>query len=361
MSIKVNSEKHYQKVNDIYEVKLEVDLKTRNCESMSQSCYEEPCEFYKFHGFSVYLNGKKILGELWFHAEHDYFGALAYGITLYEVKSFSLDIELKFEMIGKDQIQVQKFDIFSKCARKVSEAPQNSISKKISPDASYSDYDDQVNLGIDIDSNSKIMVTGEFNLKFYLGTTIVPKKNQKVDNFKSLLCENAFDSFDNKKNFTIICQGNEYGFNKTLLSMISEVFEKMIQDSDSKEARNKSVEVDDFSPSTIEKFQKFAFDSENANNEDFTPELLLFAQKYLIMPLVEKCKKHLINSLTLENIFGIIKVAYLIDDDDMLKTASKFFSKNKDKLKNTEELKEFQKSNSMCMIKVFSYICGFEN
>ena len=361
MSIKINSDKHYQKVKDVYEVKLEVDLKTRNCESMSNCC-DCCCDFYKFQEFSVFLNDKKIFGELWFHATHDDKENLEYGITLYEIESFSLDIELKFQMIGKDENEVQRlFDIFSNDAGKVSEVTSNSVNKKLSQDALYCNYEGFVIFANGIDSNSKFLVTGEFTLKFDVNTAIVPKKNQILYDFKSMICENAFESLKNKKNFTIICQSNEFHFNKTLLSMISEVFEKMIQDSNSKEARNDSVEIDDFSPDTIQKFQKVVFESENAKKEDLSPDLLLFAQKYLIIPLVEKCKKHLINSLTCENIFEIIKVAYLIDDDEMLKTASDFFSKNKNELKNTEELRDFKKSHPICMMKVFSYICGFEN
>lgn len=213
----------------------------------------------------------------------------------------------------------------------------------------------------DIVANSNILIAGDINLKFDSNSTIVPQKSLKVGNFKSLICEKSYESFESKKNFTIICQGSEFHFNKTLLSMISEVFEKMIQNSDSKEALNSCVEIDDFSPDTIETFQRVAFGSENAKTEDLTSDLLLFAQKYFIMPLVSKCKKNLTDNMTCENIFEIIKVAYLIDDDNMLKMVSEFFSRNKDQLKNTEELKDFQKSNPMCMIKVLNFICGLEN
>ena len=112
MSIKVNPEKHYQKffVRDFYEVKLEIDLNTMDIESISQSCCEEPFSWVEF---SVNLNGKKILGELWFHPDHNSEKTLEYGISLYEVKSFSLNIELKIDMIGKDECQVQRYDRLS--------------------------------------------------------------------------------------------------------------------------------------------------------------------------------------------------------------------------------------------------------
>ena len=358
MSFITHSEKQYQVIKDVHEVKMKVNINTNNCEDVSQNCADD-CVVNRIHGFSVNLDGKKIFGDMCFHVAHDDEGTLDYGIILYDERCFSVDLYLNFKMNGDEEITEENYDRYSNVGRKLSEMTPTSLKYQ---DVSFMSYEDEVYFKTGgIDTDTTFLITGEITLKFDFITTVLPKKNPKVDNFKSLLCENAFENFDGKKDFTIVCQGNKFHFNKTLLSMISEVFEKMIQDSDSKEAQTNSVEINDFSPDTIEKFQKVAFESENAKNEDLTPDLLLFAQKYLIMPLVEKCKKHLINSMTCDNIFEIIKVAYLIDDDDMLKTASKFFSRNIDQLKSTEELKDFQKLNPMCMIKVFNYINGIEN
>ena len=363
MSFITYSEKRYQVVKDAQEVKTKINFSTIDCEDVSLNCAEgsDFCSINRIYEISVNLEGKTILGDVWFHADHDEKKIFQFGITIYEAINFSVDLNLKFQMIGKEAIQVKKFDQISNSKGKARDTTKTSVHKKISPDASYSNFEYTGFFNTKIDSDSKFLITGDITLKFDLSTTIVSKENQNVIDFKSLICENALESFKNKKNFTIICQGNEFHFNKTLLSMISEVFEKMIQDSDSKEARKNSVEIDDFNPKTIQHFQIVAFESENAKNEDLTADLLLFAQKYLIMPLVEKCKKYLINSLTNENIFEIIKVAYLIDDDDMLKTASDFFSKNKDQLQKTKKFKDFEKSNPMCMLKVLKYICGIEN
>ena len=63
-------------------------------------------------------------------------------------------------------------------------------------------------------------------------------------------------------------------------------------------------------------------------NEDLTPELLMFAQKYLMKKLVAKIKVRLLDSLTNENIFDVTKAAYLIDDQEIFKEASKYLWKN---------------------------------
>ena len=361
MSFKISSELQYQVLKDVNEVKMEVDIETKNCEDIVSSCRErpQPCDLYRCVELCVNLNEKKIIGDMWFHCSHSDYNTLEYGITLYDIVCFSVDLDLRLRMEGGGLSLLNKVNGQSEYGGKVEDLIQNSVTKKVSSDASYSIHQDEVDLTDDIVSNSNILISGNIALKFDSNLTTVPHKS--LGNFKSLLCEKSFESFENKKNFTIICHGSEFHFNQTLLSMISEVFEKMIQDSNSKEALNSCVEIDDFSPDTIETFQRVAFGSERIKNEDLTSDLLLFAQKYFIMPLVSKCKKNLMDSLTRENIFEIIKVAYLIDDNEMLKTVSKFFSRNKDELKNTEELKDFQKSNPMCMIKVFNFICGFEN
>ena len=114
--------------------------------------------------------------------------------------------------------------------------------------------------------------------------------------------------------------------------------------------------IDDFAPDTIRAFQRVAFGNEKIKDEDLTPELLMFAQKYLIKPLVAKIKNKLMDSMTNENIFDVIKVAYLIDDKDMFEEACKHLMKNKDPLKDWVEWKLFEKENPACMIKVLTYM-----
>ena len=60
------------------------------------------------------------------------------------------------------------------------------------------------------------------------------------------------------------------------------------------------------------------------------------------------------DSLTNENIFDVIKAAYLIDDQDMFKKASKYLLKNKEQLKGTAEWNAFKKDHSDCMIEALS-------
>ena len=80
----------------------------------------------------------------------------------------------------------------------------------------------------------------------------------------------------------------------------------------------------------------------------------MFANKYLIKPLVKKCKKHLnvLDSMTNDNVFDIIRTAYLLDDEEMFKNGTLFLKKNRVQLKGSEQWKEFEDANPKCMIKV---------
>ena len=231
MSFKTNLEEHYQKVEDVYKIKMEVDFETKNCKSMSKKCREkpQPCYLYKFQEFSLNLNGKKgkntFLGEIWFHASHSDKNILEYGITLYEKERFSVDLHLQLKRMGKTgiilegfEVEVPPFDV-----GEVSDLTQNSVNKKISPYASYANYEDIVDLIDDITPDSNFIITGTiiFELEFCKTIDIKPKNNQKNANFKSWLCQKSFKEFEGKKNFTIVCQGNEFHFNKTLLCMMS--------------------------------------------------------------------------------------------------------------------------------------------
>ena len=138
--------------------------------------------------------------------------------------------------------------------------------------------------------------------------------------------------------------------------MTSEVFARMIQASKSKEAISNSVIIDDFAPDTIKAFQRVAFGNEEIKDKDLTPELLMFAQKYLVKPLVTKIKENLMDSMTNENVFDVIKVAYLIDDEDMFKEACKYLKEKKDELKDSVEWKTFGQDHPACMIKALTSI-----
>ena len=85
----------------------------------------------------------------------------------------------------------------------------------------------------------------------------------------------------------------------------------------------------DASPETIKAFQQIVF--ENKDFEEDTPaiDLLMFADKYFMTSVKERCIKHLALNLTSDNVHDVVKTADLIQDDFLLKTCNKFLSMEK--------------------------------
>ena len=188
----------------------------------------------------------------------------------------------------------------------------------------------------------------EFSLQIELDGHFGTKEDKK---FKHFISSEVISQLEVEKNFTIKCHGESFQFNKSLLSMMSEVFKQMVC-GNSKEAKSNCVEIKDFAPETIRAFGRVAFGDESIKNEDLTTDLLMFANKYFMKPLMKKCRNNLILILNNDNLGEIVKVAYHIDDEELLKVCAKHLLQNKAELNNTEEWKHFAKANADCMNKV---------
>ena len=154
----------------------------------------------------------------------------------------------------------------------------------------------------------------------------IEKANDVVP-FSSFLCKDAFENFLNETDFIIKCEEQEFHFNKTLLCLVSDVFRTMIQGKLGSEARSGFVEILDTSPDTIKAFQKIVFENKDFEKETPTIDLLMFADKYLMAPLKQKCTKYLASNLTLDNVHDVIKTAELIQDDNLVKFCTMFLEK----------------------------------
>ena len=196
-------------------------------------------------------------------------------------------------------------------------------------------------------------ITGRIKFKFRTNFQVA-----KQQEFISKLYLETFGFPALDSDFQINCQDKTFKFNKHLLCSISEVFEKMIENSYSTEAKSGTVEIEDFSPAVIESFQNMVFlnKSNSFNDEEMSVELLMFTNKYAIKPLKELIAKHLIESLNVENVYEIMEAAYLIDDDDLLKETAKFLKVNLGQLKDDEKWDKFQEAHPKCGAKVLRFI-----
>ena len=336
--------------SDFKKIQFDIDIKIN--EEGEDYTSEMSCELFKTFPFSFLLNDSKIYGDFWIRKSlPDQAGKSKFwiGVTIYNLKSFLVDMNMLLIDANNpnNKIEVKPNmikSIFrtSKCLRsKVNEGKSPICEENATAEHKFTS------------STSLASLNGKFILTIETKENNLSKDN-KMKNFKSFLCDEAISNLDDDKNFTLICEGETFHFNKSLLSIISEVFGRMIQASNSKEALTNSVQIDDFSADTIKAFQRVTFGSDEIKDEDLTPDLLMFAQKYLMKRLVMKIKARLMDSLTIENVFDVIKAAYLIDDQDMFKKASKYLLKNKEQLKGTPEWNAFKKEHSDCMIEALA-------
>ena len=174
---------------------------------------------------------------------------------------------------------------------------------------------------------------------------------------KHLLYDDIFRPNSKNLDFTIKCQGKSFQFNKSKLSLISDVFRKMIETPNTRESKSGMVEIHDFSPDIIEAFNRVVFENNDSVDEkDLTVQLLMFANKYCVLSLVKVLVNHLSSNFTMENIFPVIKGAYLMDNDELLKNASKFVKDNSGEFQDNADWQELKKSHPQCFFKMMEFI-----
>ena len=298
------------------------------------------CRFVKTLPINIPTNSFEIVGDLFLHIRN-YSSYVMEGIlVIYNPAKYSIS-ECKFDGVctknaneNRQQDELQKLPI-----------PRTKNNQHISPDTKL-----ELFKFYKFSKPKRVEMCLEVEEELQHDT-----KNTKLESFVFSISEEALAQFGDDKNFKIICNGEYFYFNKTLLSLVSEVFQKMLQ-GNSKEAQENCVEISDFSPDTIRTFEKFSFSSEKIKPEEITVELLMFANKYFMKPLETKCKNYFVSILNKNNLLDFIKAAYDIDDEEMLKVGANYFSKYKKEMKGIEELKKFKKSNPDCMVRIYDII-----
>ena len=192
---------------------------------------------------------------------------------------------------------------------------------------------------------------GTLEIEYHPTTALKRKLELKTSIFDDTFGQNFGD-----EDFIFLCQDKEFKFNKTKLILVSEIFRKMIENPVTKEAISGSVEIDDFSPETIQAFQNVLFSNENTLDEkDLTIELMMFGNKYFIKSLVKVVGDYLKENLKMDNIFEVIQAAYHVNNESLLETSAKFLTRNSG-FKSDEKWIKFKKEHPECFVKLIDYI-----
>ena len=188
-------------------------------------------------------------------------------------------------------------------------------------------------------------VTGKLTLKFVPSKGKILKQ-KLMDHYATIeMSEEAAD-------FTLVCKGQEFKFNRNLLAKISSVFKNWTNDAFI-EAQNNKVEImdDHISIETIKAFDRILC-SETVLEEDLTTGLFIFCKKYFIEPILNMCRDNLINTLTKETFFDVIQTAYWTDDEELFISSANFVKNNLGTFQDNQEYDTFMKSHPECSVKM---------
>ena len=126
-----------------------------------------------------------------------------------------------------------------------------------------------------------------------------------------------FQQDGNGEDVKIICEGKEFGFNKSILVKFSPVFDAMFENNQWLEFRKNSIKIEDATPETIEAF-KNVLNNNQIEEDDLSVGLYMWAHRYDIMPLFKLCQDHLGATLCEEDLLEVLEVADLYDDKILL-------------------------------------------
>ena len=133
---------------------------------------------------------------------------------------------------------------------------------------------------------------------------------------------------------------------------ISDIFQTMLENPKTLESQNNCIELKNISSETIKAFKNI-MTKDTINPQDLKVELLVFADRYNIQPLVRFCKDNLKNNICKDNFMDIVKAADVIADKDLLQSTAKFAALNIGTFEKDQEIMNFIKSNPECFAKVW--------
>jgi len=152
-----------------------------------------------------------------------------------------------------------------------------------------------------------------------------------VEAMQNLCCN------EEMSDFKIKCESQEFPCHKLILSTRSDVFKAMfLSDLKVTEDDDNILEIPNISAKIMKTFLKFLYQDE-ITPEEISCDLLIAADQYNFKRLVNICLKHLEDSIDPTNVMEIAATAYLLNQDQLLKSASKFIFNNRGKVKKGDK------------------------
>jgi hypothetical protein len=118
----------------------------------------------------------------------------------------------------------------------------------------------------------------------------------------------------------------------------------MFENDDTKENQDGFIMVDDVSSKTMKTLLSFVYKNKILANVDIDEKLLIAADKYNISDLCHLASRHLIKTINVDNAIDRLFVGYLVNNSELMETATEFASENQGKVKKCENWNDIQKT-----------------
>ncbi|XP_071033388.1 uncharacterized protein [Parasteatoda tepidariorum] len=143
---------------------------------------------------------------------------------------------------------------------------------------------------------------------------------------------------------------------KFLLSARSPVFRAMFHHQDMLENQSNVVEISDVDPKTLKSFLEFLYTgSVDIIDDESTLELLIIADKYQVLSLIDTCYKFALSALSLENACKILYLSDLLNLKLLKDNAVDFVVKHFNEIFKSCEWSEYIEKNPSLLLEMFSH------
>ena len=211
---------------------------------------------------------------------------------------------------------------------------------------------DVCNLQEDVES-----ITGTCSITFEPSDHLVTFQELKSHIARAILCHKSEDNEDDE-DFKIVCVDTnekevEIAFHKKRLSKISDVFKRMIDNTQTKESMENAIKIIDVNPETVQNFKEiFAGLLPIGGKAQLNVDLMMFGHKYNIPGLADLCADYLSDNLKHDNILEVIKAAYFMEKSSLFKKAVRFLMANLGTIEETPEWIDLEESHPTCFVKI---------
>ncbi|CEF62186.1 Speckle-type POZ protein [Strongyloides ratti] len=183
------------------------------------------------------------------------------------------------------------------------------------------------------DQSILIMVEIEFllNPEEVLCQEVVSNFNRELTPIDRKYFDRFFEMYESKDltDCKILCKGQEFPVHKFMLASQSSVFRAMFKHTDTKEAINNSIIIEDSTPGAVSEMLKYLYSGEVVKELEVEEgiQLLRLAEKYILGQLKIICEEKLSAKVSNENVCRLIEEADIYNAENLMDACMQKISK----------------------------------